>query len=227
MNYLFIYMNVFQALHSMSPTTEFLDKPVDERMIGLILHSATRAISAGNMQEWDFIVVEDDKTKEDLSRAALNLLHIKDAPSIIAVCVNLSKAASKYGKRGEVVYSVEDGAAATQIVAIAATALGLGYDIVRAFDEEQVKGYLNLPDDIRPVAIVPIGFPKHEIRQESKVNFEDLTHVNRYGNKIAVTFEPIITALEKNVKEMREKYKSSQDGQTSNIRKFIKKILKR
>jgi nitroreductase len=223
-------MNVFQALHNMSPTTEFLERPVDERMIGLILHSATRSLSAGNMQEWEFIVVEDEKTKERLGKSALNLKHVMEAPTLIVVCVDLNKASLKYGKRGEIVYAVEDGAAATQTLIIAATALGLGYDLVRAFDEEEVRGIVGLPDNIRPISIVPLGFPAHELKQENRINFENITHVDRYGNKIAVKFEPVLGALEKILLQMRETYKAEDLRKGMNAKDFLKtmkKILKK
>lgn len=222
-------MNVFQALHSMRATSEFLDKPVDEKMIGLILHSATRALSAGNLQEWEFVVVEDTKTKEELSKAALGLRQIMKSPSTIVVCVDLEKVARKYGKRGELVYAAEDGAFATQVIAIAATAIGLGFDLIRAFDEEEVKGILNLPDNIRPVSIMPIGYPAHELEQESRNSFENITHVDRYGNKIEVTFEPVLNALERILAEMREKYKTGPARTKFSIadfKKFVRKLAK-
>jgi nitroreductase len=41
-----------------------------------------------------------------------------------------------------------------------ATELGLGTVWVGAFHEEEVSRIMNLPPYLRPVAIVPVGFPK-------------------------------------------------------------------
>lgn len=194
-------MNVFEAMTTLSLTTDFKKDIVDEKMIGLILHSATYAPSAGNLQEWEFIVVEDDEKRELLAKAANDLKHLKDAPTVIAICSDVRKAALKYGKRGEIVYALEDAGGCAAFMAAAANAIGLGVDIVRSFDEETVKGILNLPDNLRPVILMPVGWPKG-VRESKKVNkFEHVTHVNRYGQKIEIEFKPILDIIAEKLKK--------------------------
>lgn len=188
-------MNVFEGITSLVLTKDFQKDTVDEKMIGLILHIGTYAPSAGNLQEWEFVVVEDGDKKAALSSAALDLRHLKIAPSVIVICADVRKVALKYGKRGELVYAAEDAGACGAFMGIAANALGLGFDLVRSFDEDEVRNVLNLPDNLRPMVLMPVGYPKGE-KEDRKVNpFENITHVNRWGQKIDIEFEPIWHAV--------------------------------
>lgn len=190
-------MNIFQALTNITYCTDFQKSPVDEKEIGLILHMGTYAPSAGDLQEWEFVVVEDDEIKDKLSEAAVGLRHVKIAPSVIVICADVRKAALKYGKRGEILYSAQDAGGCVAYMAAAATALGIGFDIVKSFDEEEVRDALGLPENVRPMIIMPVGHPKGH-RKERKVNkFENVTHVNRYNQTIDIQFKPVLDVLEK------------------------------
>jgi nitroreductase len=188
-------MNVFEAATSLTFTTDFHRRPVDEKIIGLILHIGTHAPTAGNLQEWAFVVVEDDERKLELSHAAMDLRHVKTAPSVIVICADVRKAALKYGKRGEILYAAEDIGGCVSYMALAAHALDIGFDIIKGFDEEEVKNALNLPENIRPLVLMPVGHPKGR-KEERKINpFENVTHVNRWNQKIDIEFEPVFRAL--------------------------------
>jgi nitroreductase len=189
-------MNVFEAATSINLTTDFHKRIVDEKIIGLILHTGTHAPTAGNLQEWGFVVVEDSEKKAALSEAAMGLRHLRMAPAVIAVCADVRKAALKYGKRGELVYAAQDIGGCVAYMALAAEALGIGYDIVKSFDEEAVKDVLNLPENVRPMALMPIGYPKGA-KEDRKINpFENVTHVNRWGQKIEIEFDPVFHAIQ-------------------------------
>lgn len=194
-------MNVFEAITSITMTKDFQKDAVDEKMIGLILHIGTYAPSAGNLEEWEFVVVEDDGGKKALSAAALDLRHVRKAPAVIVICADVRKAALKYGKRGELVYAPEDAGACAAFMGVAANALGLGFDLVKGFDEEEVRNALNLPENLRPMVLMPVGYPKGD-REDVKVNpFENVTHVNRYGQKIDIDFDPIWHEVHKEKKK--------------------------
>ncbi len=64
-----------------------------------------------------------------------------------------------YGKRGEELYCIQDVACSIENMMLAAHSLGLGTVWVGAFHEEDVAGVLEMPPHLRPVAIVPIGYP--------------------------------------------------------------------
>lgn len=125
-----------------------------------MLDAGRWAPSAGNIQPWIFIVIQRDELKRDLSEAALGQMFVLEAPFVIVVCADILRSARRYGRRGVELYSIQDTAAATQNMLLAAHSLGLGACWIGAFDENEVRGVLELPQEIRPVALIPLGFPK-------------------------------------------------------------------
>lgn len=181
-------MNIFDAIVNRKNVLKFKKDPVDDKLIGAMLHMATHAHSAGEMQEWNFLVVRDEGRKEKLYEAALEHPRIKEAPVVIVVCADLEKASMRYQKRGEVFYAVQDTAAATMLMEVVANALGLGTVWVGSFDEERVKDILFLPDKLRPVAMVAVGYPAESEERKERIPFDNLTWYNTYGKKYDLSY---------------------------------------
>jgi len=181
---------------------KFEKKEVDDKLIGLMLYAATHAPSAGNTQEWEFVVVKDSEQKKKIAIAALHQTLIKDAPVVIVVCADLEKISLRYGKRGEELYFAQDTAAAIQNILLSAHALDLGSAWIGAFDEEHVKEILKLPENLRPVAILSIGYPAEEPEMPKRIPFENLTSLDFYGKKYEIEFEPIAEYLKKALKKI-------------------------
>ena len=123
-----------------------------------ILEAAVWAPSAGNLQPWRFIVVTSDALKAQLAAAA-HQDFVAEAPVVIVVCAVPGESARRYGERGRSLYCLQDTAAATQSILLAATELGLGSCWVGAFEERATAAALGLPPVVRPVALVPVGQP--------------------------------------------------------------------
>jgi len=152
-------LEVFEAIKTRRSIRAFTQEEVSDREIEKILDAARWAPSAGNIQPWIFVVVRNPKMKRRLSEAALNQSFIEEAPVVIVVCADQERAGRGYGSRGVNLYCIQDTAAATENILLAARALGLGACWVGAFDEEEVGRILKAPREVRPVAIVPIGRP--------------------------------------------------------------------
>ena len=152
-------MDLFEAIKTRRSIRAFTREEISDREIEKILDAARWAPSAGNIQPWIFVVVKDPGTKRRLSEAALNQFFIEEAPVVIVVCADQERSRRGYGSRGANLYCIQDTAAATQNILLAAHALGLGACWVGAFNEEEVRLILKIPRGIRPVAIVPIGHP--------------------------------------------------------------------
>lgn len=181
-------MNIFESVIGWRPVKKFETKHVDDKLIGVMLHMASHAVSAGNIQEWQFIVVRDAEIKKKLTTAALDQTQINQAPVSIVVCADLEKANLRYSTRGEVFYSIQDTAAAVQIILLSAKALGLGSDWIKAFDEDRVKAILDLPNNLRPVAIVLVGYAIEEVVDRKLLPFEHVTWENKYGKKYELSY---------------------------------------
>jgi SagB-type dehydrogenase family enzyme len=127
-------------------------------MLKEVLRAGHMAPSAGNLEGRDFIIIKDRVVKELLCMAALNQYFIMSAPVCIVVCANVSRSAARYGKRGEL-YSVQDASASIMNMMLMAQDLGLGTCWVGAFNEQAVTQLLSIPAGVRPVALIPIGYP--------------------------------------------------------------------
>ncbi|WP_202319731.1 nitroreductase family protein [Archaeoglobus neptunius] len=148
---------------------------VDDETLGLILEAANAAPSAGNLQARDFVVVRNEETKKRLAKAALNQMFISEAPVVIVVCANYPRSMRVYGERGRL-YAEQDATASIENILLAVTALNLGAVWVGAFDEEEVAEILNLPESVRPMAIIPIGHPAESPGRRNRYPVSMLTH---------------------------------------------------
>jgi len=133
-------------------------RTVDERAIRSILELGIRAPSAGNLQPWKIFVVRKPETKRALAGAAFGQRFVSAAPVVLVVCADRARAASGYGRRGSELYCIQDTAALTENILLAAVDFGLGTCWVGAFDEARCTEALGIHDELRPVAIVPVGY---------------------------------------------------------------------
>jgi len=134
------------------------NKDVPQELIEKIIEAANCAPSAGGIYPTNFVMVRDQEMKIRLGEAALAQMFIAEAPVVIVVVADLEKTASRYGERGRNLYAIQDAAAATENLLLAATALNLGTCWVGAFSEEEVSQILKLKKSQRPLAIIPVGY---------------------------------------------------------------------
>ena len=151
--------NLLQIVRGRRSIRKFKPDPIPEEDLREILEAATWAPSAGNTQDWRFIVVRDPGLKTKLAEAAMWQNFLMEAPVVIVVCADLERARDAYGERGVELYSVQDTAAATQNMLLVAHAKGIGSCWVGAFSEVLVREALGLGQMMRPVALIPLGYP--------------------------------------------------------------------
>lgn len=173
-------MDVFEAIKTRRSTRRYKSENVSEEQVKKLLEAAIMAPSGGNMQPWDFIIIRDEAQKKALARAALGQMFIASAPVVIVVCANKPRTAKRYGDRGAEFYCLQDTAAATQNILLAATAMGLAGCWVGAFNDEAVSQVLKLPDYIRPVVILPIGVPAESPKMPPRIPLNELVHYDKW-----------------------------------------------
>lgn len=130
--------------------------PLCEEEIEYIISCASTAPSAGNLESWDVIVVTDTEVKEALAQAALDQVQVEQAGAVFAVCANYVRSMSRYGERG-ILYGLEDATIACTYMMLAAHAKNLHSCWTGAFNDEEVREILDLPQHIRPVALLAVG----------------------------------------------------------------------
>jgi nitroreductase len=170
-------MDVLKAINDRYSVRRFLDRVPEAKTVETIIKAAMRAPSAGNLQPWHFYVVTNTTVKQCLARAALNQKHILKAPLAVVVCVEPERSATRYGDRGRYLYCIQDAAAATENLLLAATRFGLGGCWVGAFDEEAVAECIAASPGRRPVAIVPLGYPDGPPKRSKRYGFNEMVTV--------------------------------------------------
>jgi len=152
-------MDFWQVIKKRHSVRSFNSKrDVSNNLIEKIISAAKAAPSAGGIYPTDFIIIRDQKIKEQIAEAALGQWFIAEAPVVIVVVANIEKSAAQYGERGRDLYVIQDAAVATENLLLAVTASGLGACWVGAFDEAKITKILNIKDGIRPLAIIPLGY---------------------------------------------------------------------
>ncbi len=173
-------MEVFEAISGRRSVREFKPDPVNEGDLRKILDAGRMAPSAGNCQPTEFVVVKDQAIKQRLARAAYGQTFVAEAPVVIVVCANVPRTSRRYGRRGEELYCIQDTAAATQNIHLAAYALGYASCWVGAFDEDAVAGIIKAPSGVRPLAIVPIGRPAEKPSAPPRRRLEEIVHEDTF-----------------------------------------------
>ena len=169
-------MDVFEAIKNRRSVRAFTPEPVSDGEVEKLIDAATWAPSAGNIQPWEFVVVRDPEIKRGLCEAAGNQNFVEEAPVVIVVCANTLRSERGYGSRGVNLYCLQDTAAATQNMLLAAHAIGLATCWVGAFQEEEASTALNVPTGVRPVAIIPVGHPARKPMARSRRPLSGIIH---------------------------------------------------
>lgn len=149
------YMNIIKRVS----VRRYSDKPVSFEQLSAILHAAMSAPTGVNKQPWEFIVVDDPELLGQLAEALPYAKMAAQAPVAIVVCGNKDR----FLDGVDDVLWEQDLSAASENILLAAHAIGLGGVWTCIYPHEErmapVKSILNLPDNIVPFNLIPIGHP--------------------------------------------------------------------
>ncbi len=151
-------MEILKAVKERRSIRNFQKREIPEEIIYKLIDALIWAPSAGNLQSRKFYFVRDVKLKREIAAAALNQGFIAEAPLVVVGCTD-NRISHRYGDRGINLYSIQDVAVSIMALMLVAHENGLGTVWVGAFREGDVFEILDMPHNLRPVAIVPVGYP--------------------------------------------------------------------
>ena len=93
--------------------------------------------------------------------------------------------AAKVGSREDQYYYLVDIGIAMEHLMLAAVDRGLGTCWVVGFSEAKVKEILGVPENIRVVALTPLGYPTEEPPARGRKSLEEIFSYNRFEQKNA------------------------------------------
>ena len=169
-------VSVMTAIKMRRSIRHYKDKPVEREKLKKVLEAGRLAPSAGNMQEWKFIVVSDKNTREKLAMAAHSRF-VEEAPLVIVACATITDCVLE---SGQLAYPM-DVAIAVDHMTLKAVEEGLGTCWVGGFDERKVKEALNIPDDVRVVTLLTLGYPKYVPGPRKRKKLEEIVAYEKWS----------------------------------------------
>ena len=134
---------------------------VPEEALQEVLRAAFHAPTANNARPWHIVVVRDADTRAELAKVHQYASFCADAPVVLAFCADPARSSHWW---------IEDCSAAVENAMVEAVNQGLGTcwvgcrggedrDLSR---EEYVRAALGIPEHIRVLALVSLGYPASE-----------------------------------------------------------------
>lgn len=152
-------MQTMDCIKGRASVRKYKPDAVPDAVLKELIEAATQAPSSGNVQDWEYVIVKTPEGKNALAKAAFNQSFVSNAPCVIVVCSDIERISKAYGERGKALYSIQNTSAAIQNLMLAAWDKGLGTCWLGAFNEEAVKGAVVMPTNVRPLAIITLGYP--------------------------------------------------------------------
>ncbi|NTV24060.1 MAG: nitroreductase family protein [Nanoarchaeota archaeon] len=179
-----IKMNVFEAIATRRSIRKFTSQDVPMEILGVVLDAGRYAPSAGNIQNWRFVLVKNQDNRAKIAEACMQQMWIGEAPVILVVCSEIEKIRQFYGIRGERLYAIQNVAACIENMLLTAHSLGLASSWIGAFDEAMLRRVVNIPEEIRPQAVIPIGYPDEVVPAPTHYMLENVCFFESYGSRV-------------------------------------------
>lgn len=165
--------DALSVIYSRKSVRNFTGESVSRENLDVILKAGMNAPTAVNKQPWSFIVVTDRKTLDKLSDSLPSAKMLYKAGAAIIVCAIPEKA---YDGLKE--FAVIDCSLASENILLAIEALGLGGLWTAAYPSQErmntVRSILEIPENIIPLNVIPIGHPEGETKPKDKFKPENI-----------------------------------------------------
>jgi nitroreductase len=165
-------LDVFEAIKTRRSIRKYKPDSIPDEKLKMILEAARLAPSAANRQPWRFVVVRDVERKKALAKVANNQTFLADA-TVIVTAIGDPEITTRWYEKDPMI--------AVEHMALAAAALGYGTCWIGAFNEEEVKRLLNIPEGMRVIALLPIGIPDETPQPRPRKEIREIFFEEEYG----------------------------------------------
>ncbi len=162
-------MEVFEAIKNRRSIRIYKSESIHAEKINKLLEAARLAPSAANRQNWKFIVVDDGEIKKKLVKACNNQAFVSTAALVVAGVADPSQ------KWHQVNISI-----ALEHIVLEAVELELGTCWIGAFNEDEVKRLLKIPQERKVVALLTVGYPLESSPPRPRKEIAEIVAYNEY-----------------------------------------------
>ena len=172
------FTTLMELIETRRSIRSYKDQEIEEDKLNYVLQAFRKAPSAKNLQPWKLVVIKNKKILKDIAIACNNQTFMEEAPVIIAACAKEEEA---YGMMGGYMNSYPiDIAIALEHLILAATEKGLGTCWIGAFKEKLVKDILGVPENVRVVALTPLGYSAREASVRGRKPLTEIISYDKY-----------------------------------------------
>ena len=155
-------------------------EPVEDDKLQSVLQAARLAPTAANRQAFRLIVIPTRSRESELLRI-YNRPWFVQAPVVICICAIPNEAWVRSDGKN---YGDVDAAIVMDHLVLAAADLGLGTCWIGAFHEDEVKKLLNIPEEIRVVGLLTVGYPAETaLRKKSRYELGKIVYYDQWGKR--------------------------------------------
>ena len=172
-------MSVLDVVKNRGSIRRYKAKSVPMAELLKVAESAQFAQSAANRQPWQLVLVTDAAMKKKLVEAARNQVFVGEAGAVVVCLANPGESARVGPFEGFLI----DLAIAIENMALVSWDLGMGSCWVGAFNEQSVKELLGVPESLRVVSLLTLGYPDEKPRPKNRKPLSEILHYERYGRK--------------------------------------------
>jgi len=172
-------MDVYEAMRTRTSVRSYRSDPVADDTLKRVLDAARIAPSGKNGQPWTYVVIRDAEIRAKLVAACKGQGFVAEAPVVIAACGREDLAYKKMGGYWNSL-PVDIGIAFAHLM-LAASAEGLGTCWIGAFIEEEVRAILEVPPEVKIVALTPLGYPKGDRATRPRKPLEEIVMYERWN----------------------------------------------
>jgi nitroreductase len=167
-------MDALQAILTRKVQRTFSDKAVEPEKLAKIVDAGRHAMSARNLQPWQFVVVRNRDTLKEIGALCSTGRFVALSPAAIVVLKDVANAR----------WADVDCGQAVQNMANAGWALGLGTCWVGNFDAAKIGAMLAVPAGWAIFTILPFGYadPKNPPQAKALKPRREMVHQERVGN---------------------------------------------
>ena len=166
-------MDTIEAILTRKVQRSFASKPIEDDQLAKIVDAGRHAMSARNLQPWQFIVVRDRERLKAIGALCSTGRFVADAPAAVVILKDLGNAR----------WADVDCAQAVQNMATAGWALGLGTCWVGNFDAAKLKELLAIPDGWAVFTVLPFGYANESNPPQGRPlkKRAEMVHFEKFG----------------------------------------------
>ena len=164
-------MNTFEAIKTMLAVRDYDNQPIPPETVSRIIQAGQLTGSSMNRQEWDFIIIQDKQTLQQLGQLTSTGGYIARAPLAVAVVV------------ADWPWGQIDGARAAQDMMLVAWEEGIGSNWVAHTNTDDIKDLLQVPRERVVLTVIPFGYPAQKVGQGHKKRkpLAEIAHAEKFG----------------------------------------------